>query len=102
MYSVKEVAEMLGKNPETVRRWIRSGDLKSIRSKEEKGCASMIEEKELIKFLGYDSTNLSKIMQIRDLMIDVYENELKEISRFRSKLDARESYIKDILKTFGA
>ena len=29
-YSVKEIAEMLNKNPETVRRWIRSGKLEAI------------------------------------------------------------------------
>lgn len=30
-YSVKEVADMLGTNPETVRRWIRSGKLEATR-----------------------------------------------------------------------
>ena len=29
-YSVKEIADMLNTNPETVRRWIRSGKLEAI------------------------------------------------------------------------
>lgn len=102
MYSVKEVAELLGKNPETVRRWIRNGDLKSVRSKEEKGCASMIKEEDLIKFLKFDSANLLRVIQIRDSMIELYENELKEISKMKDRLNEREAYLKDLLKTFGA
>lgn len=36
-YSVKEIADMLNTNPETVRRWIRSGKLKSIQESRKGG-----------------------------------------------------------------
>ena len=36
-YTVKEVAEMLNTNPETVRRWIRSGKLEAIQSSRKEG-----------------------------------------------------------------
>lgn len=36
-YSVKEVAEMLHTNPETVRRWIRNGKLQAVKTSRRKG-----------------------------------------------------------------
>lgn len=36
-YSVKEIAEMLNTNPETVRRWIRSGKLEAIQESRKGG-----------------------------------------------------------------
>lgn len=36
-YTVKEIAELLGTNPETVRRWIRSGKLEAIQSSRKEG-----------------------------------------------------------------
>ena len=36
-YSVKEIADMLNTNPETVRRWIRSGKLEAIRESRKSG-----------------------------------------------------------------
>ena len=36
-YSVKEVAEILNTNPETVRRWIRSGKLESVQTSRKEG-----------------------------------------------------------------
>ena len=36
-YSVKEIAEMLNTNPETVRRWIRSGKLEAIQKSRKGG-----------------------------------------------------------------
>lgn len=48
-YSVKDIAVMLHTNPETVRRWIRSGKLKADRSSRKEG--NMIREDELYRFL---------------------------------------------------
>ena len=48
-YTVKQVAEMLQTNPETVRRWIRSNKLKADRKSKKEG--NIIWENELEKFL---------------------------------------------------
>jgi excisionase family DNA binding protein len=48
-YSVKEIAEMLKTNPETVRRWIRNGKLSAVISSKKHG--SVVYESELNKFL---------------------------------------------------
>ena len=36
-YNVKEIADMLNTNPETVRRWIRSGKLEAIQESRKRG-----------------------------------------------------------------
>lgn len=48
-YSVKEIAEMLGTNPETIRRWIRSGKLKAEKSSRKEG--NVIQEIDLYRYL---------------------------------------------------
>lgn len=48
-YSVKDIADMLQTNPETVRRWIRSGKLKADRTSKKDG--NIIREDELYKYL---------------------------------------------------
>jgi excisionase family DNA binding protein len=48
-YTVKEIAEMLGTNPETVRRWIRSGKLKAEKSSRKDG--NVVQEEDLYKYL---------------------------------------------------
>lgn len=48
-YSVKQIADMLGTNPETVRRWIREGKLKAIQVSRKSG--NIITESELKRFL---------------------------------------------------
>lgn len=48
-YSVKEIAEMLDTNPETVRRWIRSGKLKAEKISRKDG--NVIQEDDLYKYL---------------------------------------------------
>ena len=49
-YSVKEIAEKLNTNPETVRRWIRDNKLKAIQTSRKKG--NIISEYELVRFLN--------------------------------------------------
>ena len=40
-YSVKQIAEMMGTNPETVRRWIRDGKLKAVQASRKGGNADL-------------------------------------------------------------
>ena len=49
-YTVEEISKMLGKNPETVRRWIRSGKLKATQDSRKKG--NLVTETELSRFLN--------------------------------------------------
>lgn len=48
-YNVKEIAEMLKTNPETVRRWIRLGKLESVQLSRKSG--NVVTEQSLHKFL---------------------------------------------------
>lgn len=48
-YSVKDIADMLNTNPETVRRWIRAGKLKADQSSRKDG--NMVREDDLYKYL---------------------------------------------------
>ena len=48
-YSVKEIADMLKTNPETVRRWIRLGKLEAIQSSRKEG--NVVTEQSFNKFL---------------------------------------------------
>lgn len=48
-YSVKQIAEMLHTNPETVRRWIRDKKLKAVQISKKTG--NIVTEEELTKFI---------------------------------------------------
>lgn len=48
-YSVKEIADMLSTNPETVRRWIRKGKLKAVQTSKKTG--NVVDKSELERFL---------------------------------------------------
>lgn len=48
-FTVKEIAELLSTNPETVRRWVRDGKLEAVQSSRKDG--NMIGEKALNDFL---------------------------------------------------
>ena len=50
-YTVKEIAELLGTNPETVRRWIRDGKLQAEANSKKKGENKVILEGALNAFL---------------------------------------------------
>lgn len=50
-YTVKEIADLLGTNPETVRRWIRDGKLKAVANSKKKGENKVILEGALNAFL---------------------------------------------------
>lgn len=48
-YNVKQISEMLGINPETVRRWIRSGKLAAEQSSKKDG--NVVSQEALVSFL---------------------------------------------------
>ncbi len=87
-YNVKEIAEMLKTNPETVRRWIRSGKLKAEQQSKKGG--NSISEASLIAFLevypkyaGYSIAGIpglfvgSAIGTLAELVIQGISNEYK-------------------------
>lgn len=51
-YSVKEIANLLDTNPETVRRWIRDGKLQAVENSRKKGENKVILESALNAFLN--------------------------------------------------
>lgn len=58
-YSVKQIAEMLGTNPETVRRWIRDDKLKAIQVSRKDG--NIVTEAELGRFIKETPKYASKL-----------------------------------------
>ena len=58
-YSVKQIADMLETNPETIRRWIRDGKLKAIQMSRKKG--NQVSEEELRRFLETSPKYLIKM-----------------------------------------
>ena len=61
-YTVKEVAELLDTNEETVRRWIRQDKLNATRQVGRGG--NKVSEKDLEEFLKKSTKNLLLILQI--------------------------------------
>lgn len=57
-YSVKQIAEMLGTNPETVRRWIRDDKMKAVQISRKNG--NIVTEAELERFIKATPKYLSK------------------------------------------
>ena len=58
-YSVKQIAEMLGTNPETVRRWIRDDKLKAVQVSRKDG--NIVTEAELERFIKATPKYLSRL-----------------------------------------
>lgn len=58
-YSVKQIAKMLNKNPETVRRWIREGKLQAVQVSRKGG--NSVSEEALKKFLETFPMQLSQV-----------------------------------------
>ena len=59
IYNTKEIAELLGVDNETVRRWIRSGELKAEQSSKKQG--NIVYEKDLFDFI-YDKPKYKKMI----------------------------------------
>lgn len=60
-YSVSQIAEMLGKNPETVRRWIRAKKLQAVQTSKKVG--NIVSESELQRFLKETPKYVKSISQ---------------------------------------
>ena len=58
-YSVKQIAEMLGTNPETVRRWIRDDKMKAVQVSRKDG--NIVTEAELERFINATPKYFSKL-----------------------------------------
>lgn len=58
-YSVKEIAEMFGTNPETVRRWIRDKKMKAVQVSRKDG--NIVTEAELERFIKATPKYFSKL-----------------------------------------
>lgn len=58
-YSVKQIAEMLGTNPETVRRWIRDDKMKAVQVSRKDG--NIVTEAELERFIKATPKYFSKL-----------------------------------------
>ena len=59
IYNTKEIAELLGVDNETVRRWIRSGELKAEQLSRKQG--NIVYEKDLLNFIS-DKPKYKKIV----------------------------------------
>lgn len=59
-YSVKQIAEMLGTNPETVRRWIRDEKLKAVQVSRKDG--NIVTEADLERFVKATPKYFSRLM----------------------------------------
>lgn len=59
IYSVKQIAEMLGTNPETVRRWIRDDKMKAVQVSRKDG--NIVTEAELERFIKATPKYFSKL-----------------------------------------
>ncbi len=91
-YTVKEIAEMLRINPETVRRWIRDGKLQS--SMDSKFEGNYVSQKHLNDFLKKTPKYALPLMFIPQIGIPimVYEQLLRQKNK-RAKKEILESAI---------
>lgn len=96
-YSVKEIANLVSVNEETVRRWIRDGELKSTILSKKSG--NTIKESDLHKFLNR-KPKYRVLIEVKEPKIDELYNGklyelLDELISERNKLD---NYINRIEK----
>jgi excisionase family DNA binding protein len=66
MLTVPEAARRIGRNPETVRRWIRAGKLRSQRV----GTQHLIDENDLDSLVGADEDDMLPLPEEWKLMVD--------------------------------
>lgn len=98
-YSVAHVANGLNVNEETVRRWIRSGKLKSTMSSRKVGC--VISEQELLEFMEANpkyGRELDISSTIKNTYRDGLHRLLNELLDERDVLDKRIAKVESLLK----
>ena len=99
-YNVVEIAKLLNVNNETVRRWIRSGDLKSTQTSKKNG--NVINEKNLYEFMK-TKPKYRTMLDLSEFQIDnTYEEELNELLvdliKERDRLNDRINKIQALLE----
>lgn len=100
-YNVAEIAKLLSVNEETVRRWIRSGDLKSIQVSKKNG--NVINEQNLYEFietkpkyrtmldLSEFQTNNTCNEKLNELLIDL----MKERDRLNNQINRIQALLEE-------
>lgn len=99
-YNVVEIAKLLNVNKETVRRWIRTGDLKSIQTSKKHG--NVINEENLYEFMK-TKPKYRTMLDLSEFQIDnTYEEELNELLidliKERDRLNDRINKIQSLLE----
>lgn len=99
-YSVAEIAKLINVNEETVRRWIRSGSLKSTMLSKKNG--NVVDELALRDFIETKPKYRSKIVwteqQYEDTYVEKLNNLLNELIKERDQLNERINKIQTLLK----
>ena len=76
-YNVTEIAKLLNISEETVRRWIRSGLLKSTITSKKTG--NLIDEQDLYEFIKEKPKYRSMLNQLEQQIDDTYTEKLNEL-----------------------
>ena len=96
MYTIKDVAKITGKCEETIRRWVRSGKLKSEQHSKKEGC--LISEDDLQSFL-IERGLASKSLKLPFSQETHLRKELEFIEHMEAIIRNRKKYIKKILES---
>ena len=102
-YNVAEIAKLLNVNKETVRRWIRSGQLKSIKKSKKDG--NVVDEVDLFEFVQ-TKPKYRNMVGVPELQIsNTYISEelnclLNDLIYERDKLNDEINKIQKIIKEF--
>lgn len=100
MYNVKEIANMLNINEETVRRWIRSDGLRSIQTSRKTG--NIVNEQDLWAFVN-DNPKYHKYRVLLEIHTDGgYRKQLNDLLNKllndRDMLDRRIKHLQSLLE----
>ena len=99
-YRVAEIAKLLNVNEETVRRWIRSGQLKSIQKSRKNG--NVVDELDLFEFVQtkpkYRNTVGVPELQINNTYSEELNYLLNDLIYERDKLNDEINKIQKIIK----
>lgn len=76
-YNVKQISELLNVNEETVRRWVRSGYLKSAKTSKKEG--NVIDESSLYEFVMTKPKYRTMLGLSESQMDNTYEKKLNEL-----------------------